>query len=80
MLADGAADDLSVPKKLFRCRANVFDDLAEKEGGDIASAVHGDGRPATVWVPQLLMRSSLSYFFESHPLQYRDHLSRAEDR
>ena len=40
LLADGAADDLSVPEKVLRSRANVFDDLAEQEGGDIASAVH----------------------------------------
>jgi hypothetical protein len=55
LLADGAADDLSVPEKVFRSRANVFDDLAEQEGGDIASAVHRNGRPSTVRVPKLLV-------------------------
>jgi hypothetical protein len=55
LLADGAADDLSVPEKVFRSRANVLDDLAEQEGGDIASAVHRNGRPSTVRVPKLLV-------------------------
>ena len=67
LLADGAADDLSVPEKFLRRRANVSDDLAEQKGGDIASAVHGYGRPSTVWVPKLLVRPSLSNLFEPHP-------------
>jgi hypothetical protein len=29
LLADGAAEDLSIPEKFLRRRANVFDDLAE---------------------------------------------------
>jgi len=79
LLADGAADDLPVPEKVLRSQANVFDDLAKQEGGDVASAVHRNGSSPTVRVPKLLMRSSLPHLFEAHPLQYRDHLSRTED-
>ncbi len=68
-----------MPEKLLRRRANVLDNLAEQEGGDIASAVHGYSRPSAIQVPKLLVRPSLPYLFEPHPLEYRDHFSRTED-
>ncbi len=77
MLSAGAAVDLSVPEELLWSRANVFDDLAEQEGGDVASAMHWNGRAATVWVPELLVGSSLSDLFETHLRKNRDHLPRS---
>ena len=79
MLTAGAGYDLSVPEKLLRGHARVFDDLAEQEGGDVASAMYRNGRATTIWVPKLLVGTSLPYLFESHPLEYRDHLSGGED-
>jgi hypothetical protein len=75
----GAAVALSVPEKLLRSRANVSDDLAEQEGGEVASAMHWNSRATTVWVPELLVGPSLANFFETHPLKDRDHLSRTQD-
>jgi hypothetical protein len=66
-------------EKLLRSRSNVLDDLAEQEGGDIASAMYRNSGPATVWVVELPVGTSLPYLFEPHSLEYRDNLSRSED-
>jgi len=47
-LSAGAAMALPVPEKLLRSRANVLDDLAEQEGGEVASAMHWNSRATTI--------------------------------
>lgn len=78
--AGTAGSPLSVPEKLLRGHVRVLDDLAEQEGGDVAAAMHRNGCSPTVWVAKLFVRTPLPYFFESHPLEYRDHISRRQHR
>jgi len=69
-----------MPEKLLRSRANVFDDLAEQEGRDVASAMYWNSRAATVWMSELLVGTSLPDFLETHLLKDRNYLSRTQDR
>jgi hypothetical protein len=78
-LSVGAGVDRSVPEKLLRCRTYVLDDLAEQEGGDIASAMDRNGRAPSVWMSNLLVGASLSDFLEPHLHQDLDHRSRTQD-
>jgi hypothetical protein len=79
VLEDGAVFELTVPKKLVWSHTCVFDNLAEQEGGDVASAMNRHSRPATIRMLELFVGASLPDFFEPHSLQDRDHCSRTQN-
>ena len=68
-----------MPEKLLRSGSDVLDDLAEQEGGYVASAMYGHGRAPTVRMSELRVGASLPDFFESQLLENRDHLPRAQN-
>jgi len=80
VLSAGVGDCLSVPEEFLWIHTRVFDDLAEQEGGDVASAMDGNGSFAAVRMPKLLVGTALPHSCESHPLKDRDHLSRSQAR
>jgi len=52
----GVAEDyLSVPEKLIRGRADVFDDLTEQQRRDVSTTVDRNRRSTTVGMAELLV-------------------------
>lgn len=66
---------LAVPKKFIKCQPDVFRDLAQQDGRDIAPLVKGYGRAFTRQIPELLMRTSLANFRETERNENCDNLA-----
>jgi len=80
LLSAGAAPDLAVPEELLWRYSDVLDDLAEQEGGDVASAMHWDRRATAVRMFELLVGTSLPDLLETQLPENRDHFAGAQDR
>jgi hypothetical protein len=60
---------LGALQELLDREANVLSDLPEERRRDITSLVKGEGCPATVGVPKLLVGATLSKFAETKRLK-----------
>jgi hypothetical protein len=56
---------LLIAQELFDCQVDIGSDLAQERRRDIAPLVKRNGRAATIWMAELLMRTSLPNFLES---------------
>ena len=67
-------------QELLRRESNIFDDLAKQERRDIAAAVKGNSRAASVRMSELFMLSALTHFNETDRLQNLHDLARLQHR
>ncbi len=65
--------------ELLDTHADVPRDLPEQRGRDVASCVERHRRDPTVFVPELLVRSTLANFDEAEALEYGHDLAWTEN-
>lgn len=72
-------NELTVLQKILNGHADVFGDLPEQDGGEVASGMESHGRAPAVYMPKLFVRAALTNFLKPQSLQNRNDFARLEN-
>ena len=76
VVTSAVASRLPVFQKILNRHANILGDLAEQDGRNITAEMERNGSSTPIGMPELFVRTALTYFSKTEPEKNSDNLSR----